>query len=299
MQANSYSFTTTTHGKWILTGEHAVLRGSPAIIFPIASRALTLNYQISQTPLQIEFINNPDHEILKTAFLAVLKRGAAIIDKPIEAICGNFYLTSNLPISAGMGASAALCVAIGRWFIWQQWLAESELYNFARELENLFHAESSGADIAACMANAGVYFKRDGEQRIINMNWQPIWFLSHCQQNSTTADCVQKVKALWQRNPVLAQQIDRDMQHSVYLAEEALKLEAKAGLDPLKQAIDLACSCFVRWGLTSGKVAEHLNQLRAAGALAVKPTGSGDGGFVLSLWQQKPANLSLELINLS
>lgn len=84
MQANSYSFTTTTHGKWILTGEHAVLRGSPAIIFPIASRALTLNYQISQTPLQIEFINNPDHEILKTAFLAVLKREQPLSINPLR-----------------------------------------------------------------------------------------------------------------------------------------------------------------------------------------------------------------------
>ncbi|MDF2868340.1 MAG: Mevalonate kinase, partial [Gammaproteobacteria bacterium] len=94
------------------------------------------------------------------------------------------------------------------------------------------------------------------------------------------------------------QQIDKDMQNSVYLAEEALKLNATEGLTQLKQALDLACACFVRWGLTSGKVAEHLNQLREAGAIAVKPTGSGDGGFVLSLWQQKPQNLSIELITL-
>lgn len=40
----SYDFSTTVHGKWILAGEHAVIRGNPAIVIPLPSFELTLHY---------------------------------------------------------------------------------------------------------------------------------------------------------------------------------------------------------------------------------------------------------------
>lgn len=41
----SYDFQTTTHGKWILAGEHTVLRGHGALVFPILGKKLTLSYK--------------------------------------------------------------------------------------------------------------------------------------------------------------------------------------------------------------------------------------------------------------
>jgi len=295
--SDNYAFTTTTHGKWILTGEHAVLRGCPAIIFPVPSRALTLCYQIDSEKVRATFSGLHD-ESLQPIFWAALERAIAIIGKPGQALTGHFYLHNTIPISTGMGASAALCVAIGRWLIWQGHLNEDRLYEFARELENLFHQESSGADIAATMANAGIYFIRNGERHIIQPQWQPIWFLSHSGKTSGTARCVTKVKELWQQSSELALQIDADMLKSVELAEAALQQNESEGLIKLKTAIDLAHSCFVRWGLAGGIVAEHIAKLKAAGALAAKPTGSGDGGFVLSLWQTVPKKPPFELISL-
>ena len=40
-----YDFETTTFGKWILAGEHAVVRGHEALVFPIKEKQLTLRYQ--------------------------------------------------------------------------------------------------------------------------------------------------------------------------------------------------------------------------------------------------------------
>jgi mevalonate kinase len=40
-----------------------------------------------------------------------------------------------------------------------------------------------------------------------------------------------------------------------------------------------------------------MKEIEALGALAVKPTGSGDGGFILSLWKEAPPkNSGLDFI---
>ncbi|MFI4919641.1 MAG: mevalonate kinase, partial [Legionellales bacterium] len=38
-------FETTTFGKWILAGEHAVVRGHEALVFPIKEKQLHLQYR--------------------------------------------------------------------------------------------------------------------------------------------------------------------------------------------------------------------------------------------------------------
>jgi mevalonate kinase len=292
-----YDFSTTTHGKWILTGEHAVLRGCPAIIFPVASRGLTLHYRKTDSTLHIQSQGKQD-AVLQHVFRTALLQAMQLINQACVELTGEFNLVNSIPISMGMGASAALCVAIGRWLIWQEWLEQECLYEFARELENLFHQESSGADIAACMANAGIFFLRNGERHVLQVNWQPIWFLSHSGKSSETAACVRKVKELHEKNPLLGQAIDAQMYDSVLLAEKALQLSKSAGMSLLKQAIDVGYSCFTRWGLTAGCVDQHIEQLRAAGAIAAKPTGSGDGGFILSLWDKAPPPQPFDLIAL-
>ncbi len=52
---------------------------------------------------------------------------------------GTLLLESSIPVGAGMGASAALCVALTRWLGYLKLRQEeSEYYEFARNLENLF-----------------------------------------------------------------------------------------------------------------------------------------------------------------
>ena len=48
-------FNTRTYGKWILAGEHAVLRGCPALAFPLTSRSLHLEYHPENANLEVEF----------------------------------------------------------------------------------------------------------------------------------------------------------------------------------------------------------------------------------------------------
>ncbi len=185
-----------------------------------------------------------------------------------------------------MGASAALCVAIARWFISQQLIEASSLYDFARSLEDLFHHKSSGLDIAAVIANEGIHFE-DGDYRVLQTKWQPVWCLSFSGQIGMTSHCVKKVRELWENQPDMAQTIDNNMLGAVAQAEQALQLSPQQGLPLLAEAINQTRTCFTQWGLAGGRIAEHMDYLLQHGALAVKPTGSGDGGFVLSLWRDR------------
>jgi mevalonate kinase len=75
------------------------------------------------------------------------------------------------------------------------------------------------------------------------------------------------------------------MQGAVERIESALK--ESDGFEELSGGISLAGRCFQNWGLVNPPLAATLNQLLIRGATAAKPTGSGLGGYVLSLWNSE------------
>lgn len=273
-------FQTTTHGKWILAGEHAVLRGHPALVFPIADKQLQLHYQTSSTKLTIRCTDNI---LLETLFRNVLEYGLHRLNQSTLKLTGLIQLQNTIPIGAGMGASAALCVAVSRWFAAQQLISYEETQPFAKELEHLFHGQSSGLDIAGSAANGGIVFQNNLSLSL-QQTWQPNWSLSFCGQTATTASCIQQVQKLWQDNPTHAQSIDLQMHDSVLIAKAALENDKPEALSQLTGAIKQACACFQQWGLINERLEQHMQELLKQGALAVKPTGSGGGGYVVSLW---------------
>lgn len=281
------SFHTITHGKWILIGEHSVLRGSPALVFPLRSRTMELHYEASDSALQVSFEGESGRE-MEGLFWAVLERACDLMRVPRSMIRGKLTLTSNIPIGAGLGASAAFCVAMTRWFRFAGWLRGDDLYEFARTLEDLFHGESSGLDIAVAISDQGLHFERNGRRVALVPKWTPKWFISSTGQRGITSEAVNKVKRLLSEDPLRGQALDQQMREAALTCEQALALDEASGFALLAASITKAAECFEAWGLSEGAVSEHLNVLREAGAVAVKPTGSGGGGYVLSLWREEP-----------
>lgn len=287
-------FKTTTHGKWILTGEHAVIRGHAALVFPVNNHELTLNYYSSSSDLSADYSGESGAD-LQLLFWSVLEHGMHTLGKSLNTLSGHFELHSNIPIGVGMGASAALCVATARWFLAQQFIPERELHIFATGLENLFHGKSSGLDIAGVAATGGLAFKQ-GQSTPIKQAWHPNWYLSSCGQIGITSHCINQVQALREKQPELALRIDQQMEESTSLAIAALEQNTPDRQEHLAHAIHLANDCFHQWGLVSESLQQHIDLLKNRGAIAVKPTGSGGGGFVVSLWDDQTALDDLEFI---
>jgi len=236
----------------------------------------------------VEFKGDRGHE-LKLITWGLLEYAAEKCGRTLGDLEGDILLTSNLPLGSGLGASAALCVGVGRWFEKLGWIQSQELYEFCRNLEDLFHGESSGVDIAVALSGRGLQFVRGGNRKELHPVWRPKFYLSYCGHRGVTAECVAKVKSLFENDRPLAEELDSLMHSAVDKAEEALNQTGLAALRQLAQAIDQAGECFLRWGLVDEDMHQHMVRLRQQGALAVKPTGSGAGGYVLSLWDREPS----------
>jgi len=277
-------------GKWILAGEHSVLRGCPALVFPLYSRSLEL--MLSPDPLkkaELSLVCDGEFgEELQLLFWGVVEKGCALKKLRRSELTGTLKIKSSIPIGAGLGASAALCVAIAKWFQSMKMVQEHELYEFARTLEDLFHGESSGVDIAVALSGKGLQFVRHGERIEFQPTWQPKWFVSYSGKRGVTVECVKKVKELIAKDLSHGEQIDSQMKKAVELASTALLTSEEKGFPLLSESLLLARNCFEKWGLTQGALDQHMQWLESKGAVAVKPTGSGGGGYVLSLWKQKP-----------
>lgn len=259
------------HGKCILAGEHAVVRGAPALVFPLKSRSLELAWEHDDSAPDAVVTSQ---DALGQAFRSALARGLGA--RKLAPGAWRFELRSEIPLKAGLGSSAALSVAVAR-FLAREELANGELFSLALEMENLFHGNSSGIDVAAALADGPIRFAKGNVPRALSAKWQPHLRLHDTGLRSSTKDCVAKVARMESR------ELDQEMAGAVECAEQAL---LDADLEQLARAMERASRCFQAWGLIPPAVERQIAELKRQGAVAVKPTGSGDGGYLLALWNE-------------
>ncbi len=269
-----------THGKCILAGEHSVVRGGEALVLPLRSRSLELSWQPAETKSwQIEA------GAFATPFRDSLNRGLEITGFKLPQPGYGFRITSNIPVQAGLGSSAALAVAVVRFLNLEGALLRNP-FELAIEIENLFHGKSSGIDVACVLSTVPIRYVKNSPPENLPVAWKPLLYLFDTGMRSSTKTCVEKVEQTARKD------LDNRMEQAVQQVKSALLSEQADRLSKLAEGMNLAATCFEEWGLGADSLS--VEKLLAAGALSVKPTGSGGSGFLLSLWPMRPpADLKL------
>ncbi len=265
-------FEITLPAKWILSGEHAVLRGVPALALPFFEFSLTLTYQKSDAPLSIE----------PKKFEASLKE---LLAGHTEGFLGNLKITSTIPIGAGLGSSAALCVALTKWL----GVDLNSEFEFARNLENFFHGKSSGLDIVVLLNQKPVLYQIDKGPTLLPISSLPHFTFHDTGVREQTKVCIAQVKNRLAQNFEQAEKIDQTMKEATELCLQGLNTynqnQKKQALLFLKEGMKKAQGCFVSWELLPPQAKALEKELYQKGALAVKLTGAGLGGFLVALWE--------------
>lgn len=278
-------FSTKAHAKFILTGEHAVIRGHGAIVMPLKTKNIHLTFKKNTSKLKVNVFPDTEDGFNKIPML-LLERAASLLGQDLSNIHGKITISSNIPAGKGLGLSAALCVVLTRLLVWWGWLDSKQLLGFATQLENYFHHQSSGADIIGVCSENAVKFNNIDDCEIIQAQWQPHLFLYYSGHASSTSICVKKVNSYVTQDVEHARAIDSIMAMSV--KNIAASLLSAQSVDTLAEEITNAADCFRDWGLVPKFLEEKIRLLHDYGAVAVKPTGAGMGGFLLGLWAEDP-----------
>src|SRR5450432_4005036 len=264
------------NGKVILLGEHAVVYGVPAIAAGIergvqvqAERATSASLVIGERSARVG-----DGSELAGAFAALL---AALGAAPVAV-----QATLEIPAGSGLGASAALGVAIARAVL----LALGEVEDSARVFaaaaawEGIYHGNPSGVDAAAAAHDGCIWFEKGQPIVPLALGCDLVLAIGIAGPPASTKVMVEDVARLRERRPAVFDKALEGIRALVKNARLCLEASDVPGLGALMNYNQMLLSgLFVS---TEG-IERCCALAREAGALGSKLTGAGGGGAVVAL----------------
>lgn len=268
--------------KVILSGEHTVLRGGLAVVAPLKDEFLDAELRKADS-FKIEMAS--EIEAYKILIEGTFEKAFELLEICREDVSCRIQVKALVPLAKGLGGSAAVCVFVAKVMATLGFFTFEKVFSFAIELENMFHGESSGLDIAGCLAPYVQVYQRGKAPKKVNLTLDCYVFaLTSTGESGCTETCIEKVLDFKRKNKNLFLEQDDLMDRSSRLLLEGLE-NNKADL--IVKGLTMAEKVFSRWALETEKMKSTMEDLKSRGALAVKPTGSGLGGYILSFWERE------------
>jgi mevalonate kinase len=270
-------------GKVILLGEHGVVYGHPAIAAAL-SRGVTARAVPSERPaLKLDgVLSRAAAKSLRQAFAEALR----LTGSPAVEV----RLSSELPLSMGLGSSGAVSVALARLLLAHQ-NPPTKLYTaagarrteeVALAMEKVFHGRPSGLDHTTSARGGLLWFKAGKARRLETPVSVPL-VVCLSGTRPPTKTLVEGLRERQDRWPGSYRNVFRHIADVVIEGAEALQ---RGDLDALGDAMNRNHGLLSALQVSGPSVESLVHQLRALGALGAKLTGAGgDGGAVIGLFR--------------
>lgn len=266
------------HGKVILLGEHAVVYGVPAIAAGIERGASARAAPGEPVWLELDArrVQPDDGSELGQAFGGLLR---ALGDPAVQ-----IRAELELPPGAGLGASAALGVALARAVVaLSPHPDEARVAAAARAWEQVFHGNPSGVDAAAAALGGCIWFERELGPKPLKLARDLELAIGLAAPPASTRAMVEQVAKLRERRPSV---VDKALAGIRSLVENARGCLEAGDLPGLGKLLDLNQMILSGLFLSTDRIETACRLARDHGALGAKLTGSGGGGAVIALVEQ-------------
>ncbi len=290
-------------GKVILFGEHFVVIGSKALAMAID---LYARAEIEESSWPSEIISKEtgikgkitkNLKVLGPKELEPITRLLSVIRSWGYNLPGfKAIISSDIPISSGLGSSAAIASAFSMAYmkIIGHELDKKRLVALSNEAEKVTHGNPSGVDSAA-IVYGGVSLYRKEEGVISNINGLPrdgySFIIADTGVKRKTYSPVNDVVSLSKRfRSIVSLMLDAE-DRVIELAYESLE---KGDYETLGQLMNINQGLLNSLGVSSREIEEMVYEGRMAGAVGAKLTGAGRGGAVIVLCRSDIEN---EVIN--
>lgn len=269
-----------SYGKIILSGEHSVVYGKPALAIPFYA----LRSEVVLTPASIflwetKYFNGPLSEgPSELEGLYVLLRKLFSDFPRITPV--NIGIRSNLPEKSGLGSSASIARALVDAFNnhFNLGLTKEDYLAYLSISENVYHHKASGIDASVVIYETPLLFIPPKISAFpLSINGFLVAFYSNT--NSATKEAVAHVSHHDNRDELV-----NELEKSTLLALEAVQ----------SNDFNLLCTSFNKshetlreLGVSSPALETLRAHLLANSAEGVKITGGGMGGCLIALFKTK------------
>ena len=270
-------------GKVILSGEHAVVYGKPALVCAIGKR-LSITFFLSQ---KTEYKDDifPILEKSVIDFLNVKK-------VPFKKVGYTYSIESTIPIGRGLGSSAAYCACIAagllELFTGREW-SKDDINICAYQMEKYFHKNSSGVDTSTSVMGGLLYYRKEFEflktisslaVKIPKKFIDSLLLIDTGKPSETTGEMVQAVGALFNKKN---EKIERILNKIEKTTKRIIISLTKEDLVFFKENIQINQKLLEQLDVVSDKAKKLLLQLKNVGV--GKVTGAGgkknSSGYIL------------------
>lgn len=266
-------------GKFILGGEHSVVYRGRALAFPLPK--LELHYREHRNAQKKLILNGKIESESRLDRLLQLRSALGI-----ESSCPGIEIKSDIPLGAGLGSSAALCVAMLRAHF--PALSGTELAQRALIGERLFHGKPSGVDPYTVALEQAIAFRaQDASVQTLDTRSfreaQLCFVLKDSGTRHETLNVVSQVQKVKEETPLIWDDLMDALATNAQAMIEAFEKRPATALGRLMNDSHFR---LIQLGVSNETIDDIADEFRKAGALGAKITGAGQGGFVLGLFYE-------------